>query len=64
MLNALWDETIPRQATLDFWEACNKPAIMWLPGTHVTFWLWYPIIKQKITAFLSSTFGIPSKRPT
>jgi hypothetical protein len=37
---------------------------MWLPGTHVTFWLWYPIIKQKITAFLSSTFGIPSKRPT
>ncbi|GAH71440.1 unnamed protein product, partial [marine sediment metagenome] len=23
MLNALWDEYIPREATLDFWEACG-----------------------------------------
>ena len=58
MLNALWDETIPKEATLDFWEACHKPDIMWLPGTHITFWMWYPIIERKITAFLSSTFGI------
>jgi hypothetical protein len=64
MLNALWDEAIPKEATLDFWEACNRPSIMWLPGTHVTFWLWYPLIERKITGFLSSTFGIPSKRST
>ena len=64
MLNALWDGTIPKEATLDFWEACNKPSIMWLPGNHVTFWLWYPVIEQKITGFLSSTFSIPSKRST
>jgi fermentation-respiration switch protein FrsA (DUF1100 family) len=64
MLNALWDETIPKEATLDFWEASGKPSIMWLPGTHVTFWLWYPIIERKITVFLSSTFGISSKRST
>jgi len=64
MLNALWDEVIPRQATLDFWEACNKPSITWLPSTHVTFWLWYPFIERKITGFLTSTFGIPSKRST
>ena len=63
MLNALWDETIPKEATLDFWEACNKPSISWFPGTHVTFWLWYPLIERKITGFLSSTFGIPNKRP-
>jgi len=64
MLNALWDETIPKEATLDFWEACHKPPIMWLPGTHVTFWLWYPLIERKITGFLTSTFGISNKCPT
>ena len=64
MVNALWDEAIPRQATIDFWEACNKPSIVWFPGTHVTFWLWYLLIERKITGFLSSTFGIPSKRST
>jgi dienelactone hydrolase len=64
MLNALWDEAIPKEATLDFWEACHKPSIMWLPGTHVTFWLWYPLIEQKITGFLTSSFGLPSKRST
>ncbi|MGB8706467.1 MAG: alpha/beta hydrolase family protein [Dehalococcoidia bacterium] len=62
MLNAMWDKTIPKEATLDFWEACHKPPIVWLPGTHVTFWLWYPVIAQKITGFLSSTFGTPLKR--
>jgi esterase/lipase len=62
MLNALWDKTIPKEATLDFWEACHKPPILWLPGTHVTFWLWYPVIARKITGFLSLTFGTPLKR--
>jgi len=62
MLNALWDDTIPKEATLDFWEACHKPSITWLPGTHITFWLWYPVIERKIIGFLSSTFGIYSKR--
>jgi len=62
MLNALWDRTIPKEATLDFWEACHKPSIVWLPGTHITFWLWYPVIARKITGFLSLTFGTPLKR--
>lgn len=56
MLNALWDEYIPKEAALDFWEACSRPAISWFPGTHTTFWLWYPFISQKITRFLRSTF--------
>jgi len=58
MLNALWDKTIPKEATLDFWEACHKPSIKWLPGNHITFWFWYPIIERKVSDFLSSTFGI------
>jgi esterase/lipase len=59
MLNAMWDKTIPKEATLDFWEACHKPSIVWLPSTHVTFWLWYPVIAQKIVDFLSSAFDTP-----
>jgi predicted esterase len=58
MINALWDESISRQATLDFWEACGKPAIRWFPATHTTIWLWYPFIRRKITNFLTSAFGI------
>ncbi|MCJ7515749.1 MAG: alpha/beta hydrolase family protein [Dehalococcoidia bacterium] len=61
MLNARWDKTVPTEATLSFWEACNKPDIKWLPGTHVGFWLWYPVIAREITRFLSSTFGTPEK---
>jgi dienelactone hydrolase len=61
MLNAKWDKTVPTEATLDFWEACNKPAIRWLPGSHITFWLWYPVIAREITRFLGSTFSTPAK---
>ncbi len=61
MLNARWDEYIPREATLDFWEACGKPPIVWLPATHASIWLWYPFIMRRIIHFLSSTFGIKNK---
>jgi dienelactone hydrolase len=61
MLNAKWDKTVPKEATLDFWEACNKPAIRWLPGSHITFWLWYPVIARNITNLLGSIFGTPAK---
>jgi len=60
MLNALWDEYIPREATFDLWEAAGKPAISWFPGTHTTFWLWYPLIRRKISRFLVSTFNTAS----
>ena len=56
MINALWDEFIPKEATLDFWQACGKPPIMWLPATHTTIWLYYPLIRHKIARFLSRNF--------
>lgn len=62
MLNALWDKYIPRQATLDFWEACGKPAITWFPATHATIWLWYPVISRKIAGFLKAAFGTQAGR--
>jgi len=58
MINALWDKHIPRRATLQFWEACGKPAITWLPAGHASIWAWYPFISRKVTAFLSSNFSV------
>ena len=62
MLNARWDGIIPRYSTQSFWEACGRPPIIWLPATHVTIYLWYPLIRRKVTAFLQSTFRM-GKRP-
>jgi dienelactone hydrolase len=56
MLNALWDEYIPREAAQDFWKACDRPAITWYPATHAAIWLWYPFLKRKVTRFFGSTF--------
>lgn len=58
MINALWDEIIPREAALDFWQACGKPAISWFPATHATIWLWYPFISRKVSRFLKSTLEL------
>jgi hypothetical protein len=54
MLNARWDEAIPKEATLDFWEAAGKPPITWFPATHPSIWLWYPLIRAKILGFIKS----------
>jgi cephalosporin-C deacetylase-like acetyl esterase len=52
MLNALWDEMIPRAATLDLWEAYGRPPIAWYPATHASIWIWYPFIGPRIAGFL------------
>jgi dienelactone hydrolase len=57
MINARWDEAISAEAVLDFWRACDRPNIMWLPGTHATIWLWYPLISRKIAGFFKTSFG-------
>ncbi len=57
MINARWDEIIPKEATLDFWEVAGRPPIAWLPGGHATVWLWYPIISRKVRRFLSASLA-------
>jgi pimeloyl-ACP methyl ester carboxylesterase len=56
MINARWDDFIPREATLDFWKACGEQKILWLPATHASIWIWYPIIAGRIYRFLKSYF--------
>jgi cephalosporin-C deacetylase-like acetyl esterase len=57
MINSRWDEAISAEATLDFWQECGRPDIVWLPATHATIWLWYPLIRRKIDGFLKASFG-------
>ncbi len=54
MINARWDEVIPREATLDFWQQTGKPPIFFYPTTHASLWLWYPSIVKKVVHFLDS----------
>jgi len=57
LLNARWDEAVPKEATLDLWESSGRPQIVWFPASHAGIWLWYPVIQHKITRFLDSAFG-------
>lgn len=63
MINALWDKIIPRRSTIDFWNACGRPNIIWLPATHISIYLWYPIISRRVTSFLKSTFKMWDSYP-
>jgi cephalosporin-C deacetylase-like acetyl esterase len=56
MINARWDEAVPREAVLDFWQEAGQPAIAWFPATHATLWLWYPLVRQKVVNFLTDSF--------
>ncbi len=61
MINAMWDELIPREATLDFWEATGKPRITWLPAAHASIWAYYPLIRSRIYRFYRQSFKEPEK---
>jgi cephalosporin-C deacetylase-like acetyl esterase len=54
MLNAMWDEMIPKSSTLDLWQSYGKPQIHWYPATHASIWLWYPLMGSRIADFLES----------
>jgi len=58
MLNALWDEFVPREATLDFQHACGDCPLVWFPTTHSTIWVLYPLIASRIYGFLRGALAL------
>jgi pimeloyl-ACP methyl ester carboxylesterase len=56
MINALWDEFIPKETTLDFQKACGECELSWYPTSHATIWLFYPVIAGRIYRFLRNSF--------
>ena len=61
MLNAAWDKYIPREAVTEFWQACGRPTIKWIPSGHASIWLWYPTIRRHIIGFLKSYLQVFTK---
>jgi pimeloyl-ACP methyl ester carboxylesterase len=59
MINALWDEFIPKECTLDFQKACGECELIWFPTSHATIWLFYPLVAGRINRFLHTTFAQP-----
>jgi len=60
MINAEYDKYVPKDSTLEFWQACGRPRIVWLPTNHQTIFLRYHSIRSEITAFLASAFNMVS----
>ena len=52
MVNARWDEFVPREAALDLWQECGRCAISWFASNHTGIWLYYPLILGGILRFL------------
>jgi len=52
MINALWDEFVPREATEEFWRATGEQDLVWIRSTHATIWAFYPRIFKQVNTFL------------
>ncbi len=52
LVNARWDEIVPRAATLDFWRAAGEPSIKWYAVNHAGFWLLAPWANHQMGSFL------------
>jgi dienelactone hydrolase len=61
MINARWDEMIPKSATLDMWQALGRPPINWYPAAHASIWLFYPLIRRRILDFLRINQATPAR---
>ena len=62
MVNAKWDAYFPREAALDFWQACGRPKQVWLPAGHASAWLYYPIIRRHVVELFRESFMAKSER--
>jgi cephalosporin-C deacetylase-like acetyl esterase len=59
MINASRDEVIPKNCTMELWNAIGKPTLLWLPSGHYTAAWYLPTVKQTAIDFLK---GLQVKR--
>ncbi|MFP4057307.1 MAG: C45 family autoproteolytic acyltransferase/hydrolase [Candidatus Brocadiia bacterium] len=52
MINARYDDTVPRQCTEALWEAMGKPAIEWRPAGHYGMSLFIPVVLPRALRFV------------
>ena len=54
MINGKDDEVVSPRSTRILWEACRKPPLTWIPGTHSGAYAQSIIINDRIVEFLNS----------
>jgi len=55
MINGKDDEIVSEKSTLALWEACGRPRLVWLSGTHAGAYAQSALIRTEIVNFLNST---------
>jgi dienelactone hydrolase len=58
MINGLQDEVVTKHSATQFWEACGKPQIVWLPVTHIGIYSQQATVNEEISEFLKVVFKI------
>ena len=53
MINGKNDEVVSERSTLALWEACGKPLLTWIPGTHAGAYSQTTLISAEIIKFLN-----------
>jgi dienelactone hydrolase len=57
MINARWDGFIPRESTIEMWQAVGRCPLVWLPATHSTIWVFYRRIANYLLNFVKDEVG-------
>lgn len=39
------------ESARDLWNATGRGTILWLPGMHITVWIWYRTISRRVKTF-------------
>jgi poly(3-hydroxybutyrate) depolymerase len=54
MINGKNDEVVSESSTINFWEACGKPRLIWVEDSHVGTYCQSALLSKEIGSFLGS----------
>ncbi len=65
MVNARYDQVVPRRFTDELWQALGQPAIRWLAAGHITAFLFRRVIVDEVLRAIGVPERVPARpRPT